>query len=264
MNTLLTSILLGLVALAANLDWVLGGSMLARPMIVGTLTGLVMGDMVTGIIIGATIEMAFIGAFSIGAALPPDMVTGTILGTAFAISMNAGPEIAIPITLPIASLVLVLKNVAHVTIKPYFVSKADKAAEIGNVKGIYRATFWSGFLYIFVSQMLPVTAGFYFGADTIQVLLNAIPEFVMVGLKVSTGILPGFGLALLLKPMLNKQTLIFFLAGFVLTVYLDLPIIAVAFFGLLSALTLTGVVIPKELRNESIQTNYEVNVDEEF
>ncbi|MDI5424766.1 PTS sugar transporter subunit IIC, partial [Salmonella enterica subsp. enterica serovar Kentucky] len=42
----------------------------------GLLTGLVLGDMETGIVMGATLELAFIGSFSVGASLPPDVVTG--------------------------------------------------------------------------------------------------------------------------------------------------------------------------------------------
>ncbi|MDI5303822.1 PTS sugar transporter subunit IIC, partial [Salmonella enterica subsp. enterica serovar Anatum] len=41
---------------------------------------LVLGDMETGIVMGATLELAFIGSFSVGASLPPDVVTGGILG----------------------------------------------------------------------------------------------------------------------------------------------------------------------------------------
>ncbi|EHC28083.1 PTS system protein, mannose-specific 2C component, partial [Salmonella enterica subsp. enterica serovar Alachua str. R6-377] len=49
-----------------------------------------LGDMETGIVMGATLELAFIGSFSVGASLPPDVVTGGILGVAFAINSGAG------------------------------------------------------------------------------------------------------------------------------------------------------------------------------
>ena len=83
MNLLITSILLSIVALIVNLDYFIGSSMLARPVVAGTLVGFVMGDLQTGIMTGAAIELAFIGSFSIGAAIPPDMVSGTILGNSF-------------------------------------------------------------------------------------------------------------------------------------------------------------------------------------
>ena len=245
MNTMLTAILLALVALCSNLDYILGGSMLARPIVTGPMVGLVMGDLYAGITIGAILELAFIGSFSIGAALPPDMVTGTILGIAFAISTGAGAEIAITLALPIATLVLILKNLVHVFIYPFFVSAADDGAAQGNAKKIAFMSIAAGFVYCLLSQMLPVGLGFYFGADAVQSLLDAIPGFVMDGLSIATGILPAYGLALLMKPLLSKQSAIFLFVGFAMVVYLNLSLTAVAFFGLFFALVLTGFVYPK-------------------
>lgn len=268
MNTIQLSILLSIVALVANLDYFTGGSMLARPMVIGLMVGLVMGDVTSGVAIGAVLELAFIGSFSIGAALPPDMVTGSILGTAFALSMGKGAEVAIPMALPIATLVLVLKNLVHTFVYPMIVSAADKAAKDGNSKKIAFFAISGGFIYCILSQMIPVGVGFYFGADIVQNFLNSIPKFVMDGLSIATGILPAYGLALLLKPLLDKKSVIFFLLGFALVTYLNLSLTAVAFFGLAIALILTGYVFPKgivvaESNNESREE--EINYDtEEF
>lgn len=37
---------------------------------------------------GATLELAFIGSFSVGASIPPDVVTGGILGTALLLQLE--------------------------------------------------------------------------------------------------------------------------------------------------------------------------------
>ena len=63
---LLQAILLGLVALFANMDFFFGGIMTSRPLVTGVLVGLIMGDVKTGMIVGATLELAFMGSFSIG------------------------------------------------------------------------------------------------------------------------------------------------------------------------------------------------------
>ncbi|MCD3180291.1 PTS sugar transporter, partial [Salmonella enterica subsp. enterica serovar Enteritidis] len=81
------------------------------PIVTGLLTGLVLGDMETGIVMGATLELAFIGSFSVGASLPPDVVTGGILGVAFAIISGAGAETALLLGFPIATLALIVKNI---------------------------------------------------------------------------------------------------------------------------------------------------------
>lgn len=246
-SILMQSVLLAIIALIANFDFFTGGTMIARPIITGLLVGIVMGDFKTGMILGATLELAFVGSFSIGAALPPDIVSGAILGTAFAIKMNAGAEIALPLALPIATLILFIKNLAHVFVMPTFVNKADKYAEEGHYKGVTRIDIIAGFVYVFIAQMLPVGLGFYAGADAIQLLINKIPSFILIGLQIATGILPAFGLALLMEPIINKKVAIFFVVGFCLTSYLELPITALAIFGIALALIITGYTTPKGL-----------------
>ena len=87
---LLQAILLGLVAMLGNAEYLFGTSLLSRPLVMGTLTGIVLGDVQTGVTLGATLELAFMGAFSIGASIPPEMISGTVLGTAFTITTGAG------------------------------------------------------------------------------------------------------------------------------------------------------------------------------
>lgn len=97
------AILIGLVAMCVTFEWALGTCLASRPIVTGVLIGLVMGDLQTGIIVGATLEMVFIGSVTIGAAVPPDVITGGILGTAFAISTGQGAEVALTLAFPIAS-----------------------------------------------------------------------------------------------------------------------------------------------------------------
>lgn len=247
MSILIQSILLGLIALIANLDFFTGGTMIARPMITGVLVGLVMGDMKTGMIVGATLELAFIGSFSIGAALPPDTVSGAILGTAFAIKSGAGAGVALTLAIPIATLVLLIKNLAHVFLMPYFVNKADAYAEQGNGKAIIKIDMFAGFIYVLVAQMIPVALGFYGGSAVVKSLIDSVPAFVLTGLQVATGILPAFGLALLIKPIINKKVAVFFVIGFCLAGYLKLPITSLAILGFAMALVLSGYTHPDNL-----------------
>ena len=82
-------------------NFLFGTNLLDRPLIMCTLTGLVMGDLKSGIIIGAMMELAFIGAFSVGASLPPDMISGGVLGAALTLAAGNDPEVALTIGVPI-------------------------------------------------------------------------------------------------------------------------------------------------------------------
>ncbi len=78
---LLTATLLGLIAALGILDGrLLGVSMIDRPLVMCALTGLVCGNLHEGILIGATLELIFLGNVAIGAAHPPDIVTELRIG----------------------------------------------------------------------------------------------------------------------------------------------------------------------------------------
>lgn len=240
MELLIIAILLALVAMLANAEYLFGSSMLSRPLVTGTLTGIVMGDVVTGVIIGATLELAFVGNFSIGAAIPPEMISGGVLGTAFAIQAGSGPEVALALALPIASLVLVVKNLGFLFVLPTFVHKADKYALEANSKGIGRMNFLGGFLAINLPIGLVVGFSYYLGSPFIQGLIDSIPQFIMTGLAIAVGLLPAYGFALLANMMLKKGNWVYLLLGFALVVYLNLSITGITIFGLVIALIITG------------------------
>ena len=235
------AILLGLVAMLGNAEYLLGTSCLSRPLVMGALTGIVMGDIPTGVTLGATLELAFMGSFSIGASIPPEMISGTVLGTAFTISTGSGLETALTIGIPVASPVLIVKNVGMVFILPPFVHKADDYAAKGDTAGVARMHFLGGFFGVNLIIGLCVAIGFYAGGPAVQALLDMIPEWVSNGLQITMGLLPAIGFALLLKMIMNKQVACFFIAGFALSTYLGIPTTGIAIFGAVVAIVLAQI-----------------------
>lgn len=242
---MLTALLLGLVAFVAQSEYALGTSLISRPIVTGLLTGLVLGDVTTGVIMGATLELAFIGSFSVGAAIPPDVVTGGVLGVAFAISSGAGPETALLLGLPIATLTLILKNIYLGLVIPYMSHQADRYAEDGNTRGIEAMHLISG---IGLSLMLGliVAISFYVGSDTIKGLLDAIPEFIKTGLKVATGILPALGFAMLARLLFNKQVAPYFFLGFLIVAYMGVSVTGIALLGAIVAVIMVNLLQTKQ------------------
>lgn len=84
------TLLITLLVIVARCHTMFGTSLINRPIVLGAMTGLIMGNFTQGVIMGATLELAYVGAVSIGAYIPPDMTSGTILGTAFAIEAAIG------------------------------------------------------------------------------------------------------------------------------------------------------------------------------
>lgn len=240
MNVGMTALLLALVAMLGNAEYLLGTTMLSRPLIMGTLAGLVVGDVTSGVIIGATLELAFLGSFSIGAAIPPEIISGSVLGTAFAIAAGETPAVALTLALPIASLVLIVKNFGFLFILPPFVHKADSYAEEANHVGIGWMNILSGFFAVNLPIGLVVGISYYVGSEAVESLLAMIPDFVNTGLVVATGLLPAYGFALLLNMMINKENFVFFILGFALLVYMGVDVTGVAVISTVFAFILSG------------------------
>ena len=256
---LLQAILLGLVAMLGNAEYLFGTSLLSRPLVMGALTGVVLGDIPTGVTLGATLELAFMGAFSIGASIPPEMISGTVLGTAFTITTGAGPETALTVGLPVASLVLIAKNVGMVFILPPFVHKADKYAAEGNMAGVARMHLLGGFFGVNLIIGVIVACGYYACCTGFIKChsLNVIPTWISNGLQITMVLLPAIGFGLLLMMIMEKDVACFFFLGFALSVYLKIPVTAIAIFGVIIAIVLT------QLRSNSAQTAIEGGVDED-
>ena len=66
-----------------------------QALIVGTITGLVMGDLTTGLAVGATLQLMGLGIQAYGGASVPDYMTASIVGTVFAITSGRGVEFGI-------------------------------------------------------------------------------------------------------------------------------------------------------------------------
>lgn len=54
--------------------------------------------------IGATLELIFLGTITIGGSVPADLAVGSVLATAFTILTHAEPAVAVALALPISLL----------------------------------------------------------------------------------------------------------------------------------------------------------------
>jgi mannose/fructose/N-acetylgalactosamine-specific phosphotransferase system component IIC len=198
-----------------------------RPIVIAPLVGLVLGDLQTGIILGATFEAAFLGVIAVGGAMPADPATGTAFGTAIAILSNASAEEALAIAVPVAVLALSIGYLPATVINPIFAAAAQKAAAEGDERKIVRWTILMTLLMGLFSA-ITVFLGVYFGVDAVNTLLAVLPKVILTGLGAAGSILPAVGFALLLNMLFNNKIVVFFFVGAVLSIYLSMPSIAIA------------------------------------
>ena len=106
---MLQAFLLGLCGAYGHLDWGIGTPYLNRPIILGPLVGLILGDFTTGIVIGATLEVFFLGQMAIGSYIPPDAAVGGVLAASLTKELlHAGFESAS--TARLVNIALALKS----------------------------------------------------------------------------------------------------------------------------------------------------------
>lgn len=206
-----------------------GTPMVIRPIVVSPLVGLALGDLQTGLLIGATLELVFMGAIQIGGAVPPDVLVGAGLGTAFAIMNGSGPDVALTLALPIAIVAQSLKVIVFI-VRSWFMDFAMKLANDANIKGLNMLNI-GGLILQCAMYFVVAFMAIALGSGAVESIIKAIPEFVMNGLKVAGGLLPAVGFALLLQPMINAKNAIYFVVGFALIAYLKLPILGITVLG---------------------------------
>ncbi len=232
------TLLIGIIAVLGYCEYFLGTQMIQRPIVMGALTGLALGDITQGLIIGASIELVFMGVAAIGAAIPPEVTAGGILGTAFAIKSGSGPEVALALALPIATVGLLAKNCIYLIIRPILAHKADKYADDGNVRGVEMMHLLSTLIFV-VTMSTIVTLSFNLGSVVVKSFLEMIPKVITDGLSIATGLLPAVGFALLSKMIMTKKVAPFFFLGFAIAAYLKVPVMGIAILGGIAAIIIT-------------------------
>ncbi|MHB8209369.1 PTS system mannose/fructose/sorbose family transporter subunit IID [Mucilaginibacter sp.] len=230
-------IFIALIAMFGHSEDFLGTTLLSRPLVLGPLVGLVLGDLTQGVIIGATLELIFMGNIKVGAAIPPDVITGGVLGTAFAIISGKGPAIALAIAIPVSILAEMMISALFV-LRAMLNKKFNQYAEEGNYKKIQWLHITSGLIRPLLMGFIVLLA-LQLGANAMRSFLDMVPAWVQSGLQVAGNMLPALGFALLMNLMFNKKVAPYFFLGFLLAAYLKLPIIAIGGLGVIIALIIT-------------------------
>lgn len=238
MSMFVNALLVGLVSVFCMLDSrLLGRLNFEQPLVGATLVGIVLGDPMTGLAVGAATEMVSMGLVQVGAAVPADMVLGGIIASAFACLTGASAETAMTIAVPVAVLGQLL-GIVFRSVIAVLTHIADKEIEEGDFKTAYSMHIVVGTILYSLMYFIPTFLAVYVGTDLVQSVVDLIPEWLSAGLNVSTKLLTAYGLALLISLSLKKGMAAFLFLGFLLASYLGLSVIAVSALGVVLAVVL--------------------------
>lgn len=223
----------------------LGSTLLQKPLVSGLLVGLILGDPIKGVIIGAAIQLPFIAYISAGGAPPTDPGLAGTLGTALAMAANVDPATAISLAVPIGLLGTIIW-VVHMTVDVAFVHMIDQAAEEGNMKKAVFLHIVPPQIVAFLIGAIPVMLGCYYGSGVVTNLINMLSGRPLQALQVIGGILPAIGIAMNLRAISKPGILFWYILGFIAAVYLGLNTMPIAIMGGIIAYLYTDLIAKAE------------------
>lgn len=221
-----------------------GPQMFRRPLLVGPVVGLILGDLPTALVISATLELMWMGLGNMAGYQTPDMIVGTIIG----------------VTVLIQQLIVVTR-----VLKQFFEPWAQRLADNGDLSGIMQINIVA-FLIQFSIRAIPTFLFVYFQKGIIDKILAVVPSNILNGLGTASSLLPAVGLSILMTMMMKGTLWPFLIFGFVLSAYLNLGILPVTLISLIFAVIYSYIMEIIDKQNEMGSENSSSNnqqVDED-
>lgn len=223
---LLKAILVGLWVTWAIIDEQTLQLQTTRPIITGVVVGLIMGDLQTGLVVGATVEMMFLAVVFVGTAIPPDPTLAAAIATAFAVFAGGNTELAVATAIPIALIGQTITTLQYGVVNVALLHWADKSVAKGELKGVRRANYVAlAFNLLFYG--LPTFLAVYFGAEFVEPIIAMIPEQIISGLAVGGGMIGAVGFGLLLSTIKVKKLWPYFIIGYIAAAFLGINMLGI-------------------------------------
>ena len=205
-----------------------------RCLIMSAGVGLILGDLPTGLAMGAVGELAFMGfGVSQGGSVPPNPMGPFAVAFQFVIT-------------------------ATYTFATTLTGLAYKALDRKDFRGFRLAA--NATVCIFALVGFIIGFGGAFSAEGLQKVISLIPAWLSTGLGMAGKMLPAIGFAMILNVMAKKELIPFVLLGYCAIAYFKLPIIGVAILGTTVALLVhfyTGKGNKSGTETEEVEVEFE-------
>lgn len=205
--------------------------MISRPIVVAPVIGYILGDAVTGLVIGGVLELLFIGELPVGGYIPPHETMLTVLITAISLigqKALAGMDIAVfPGGGGSADIIFILSFAILIVIPMDIIcKKADAAARVFNVR-LFNAALadldkeliktvgtnnMKGLGVFFTLNLLTIFVLTLAGALLVYILLPLLPRVVVMSLPLAFGAACVSGLSSAYSALYSSRSLTVFLA----------------------------------------------------
>ena len=229
-----------------GVDRLMGWKTLQRPIITATLTGLLLGDLQTGLLMAASLEAIFMGISAIGGSVPADACASSIIAVAYAILTGADVETGLALAMPIGTLMGAVNEMwkpVLAALAPYW----ERLATSGKEKSFRAQVIGCGMFVDRLPQTIILFAAIAFGVTGLEQMMSAMPPFIMSGLSAASSMMTGIGFAILISMIWNREIGCFFFVGYVFSKYMALPTMAIAI--LAAAMALVYFFVEKKIND---------------
>ncbi|WP_130812943.1 PTS sugar transporter subunit IIC [Olsenella sp. Marseille-P4559] len=193
------------------------------------LVGLIMGDGMTGLIVGASVQLMSLGVAALAGSSVPDYPLAGMVGTAVCIMTGQDEGVGLAVGIAVGTMGVQLDVLAK-TANVFMAHKQLDYAQSGQYEKMKAVTLIGPVLFG-LTDAIPMLIVLAFGGDVVNAILSMVPAWFTKGLSLAGGLLPVIGMGALLTYMPAKQYFSFLAIGFVLSAYLGLSILPVAILG---------------------------------
>lgn len=219
--------------------------------LVGLLVGWIMGDPITGLIVGGTMELMQVGLLGVVGSSVPDYQIGACVGVVLAIISGKGLDMALVVGVPAATLNVNFDILAKMA-GECLMHTAQSLMGRGHYRSGFALIAFSSLSRAFFTGTLPTLMYLTLGSLFVSDLVDYAPQWLWSGMRLAGGILPALGICLLMRTLPNRA-LLGVMAGFILSAMLKLPMLAVAAIGVVAAVGAYRLAVSKSRCNESIR-----------
>lgn len=229
--TLVQGLLLAIMAIIVGVDFYLEVLFIFRPIIVGTLSGIILGDIKTGVLAAGLVELAFAGLTPAGGTQPPNPILAAIMTVVLSYTTGADVKTTIGLSFPFSFLMQYIILFYYSTFS-LFVAKFDKYSSEADTKS-YKKLSMITISIVALSYGIIVFLCAYMAQEPMRILVNSMPEWLAHGFEIAGGILPAIGFGMLLKIMFKIEYFPYLIIGFLVATFLNfsnlLPVALIGF-----------------------------------
>lgn len=197
------------------------------------MTGLVLGDLPTGLALGGMYELMNIGLNPLGDSTVPNYNLGSIVGVFFAITADKATGTAMGIV--VATLATVLKPFSEYP-SLFFKNGMEKALKEHNWKKVEILEIINWIPGWAIQIAIPVAVVCGAGEVMADAIVKFIPSWLTNGFSVAGSALPALGFAIVLRSMSVNKGFEYLILGFVLYAYMNVGTVGAALVGVALAL----------------------------